>query len=427
MIGTSSRWMRGTRGRLCVPVISVGALLLSGCGEPAPRAARAPSTVPPAVDASPREEEADLLPVGKVRWIAAHQSGDGSWEVGGWDRWQMGHRVSGPRLTGLGSASLDVAATALVVAIHESARDHDEPGTPMRPEMAWGVHALLSAQDAHGAFGDPGNASWPVNQGLALFALAEIAEAHPEPGLAEAVRRGVARVRRSRATEPARWADARAFGGVPAFAWVALASQAAVYAAGRREGPRVSATGLEADPALARDRALVASWIALPEADRTLAKVGLGLHVGVADLAGGPRHPSAQAAAAWLAEHVPVWNATGEGVDALGWWLGTLGVFQVGGEPWKKWEAAIKPAVVDTQRKDGSPCEYKGSWDPVGVGAAAGGRVVMTAACYLIEEIWYRYDKVLGAPSSAPTTRSTPIVEPSPERGLPRRRYSACR
>ncbi len=69
------------------------------------------------------------------------------------------------------------------------------------------------------------------------------------------------------------------------------------------------------------------------------------------------------------------------------WYYATLAMFQVGGEPWKKWEAAMKPAIIDTQRRDGDYCLYKGSWDAIDPWGGDGGRVYSTAAMALCLEV----------------------------------------
>ncbi len=45
-------------------------------------------------------------------------------------------------------------------------------------------------------------------------------------------------------------------------------------------------------------------------------------------------------------------------------YFGTLGLFQVGGERWKKWNDWLRKGVIEAQRRDG---EFDGSWDPAGI------------------------------------------------------------
>ena len=80
--------------------------------------------------------------------------------------------------------------------------------------------------------------------------------------------------------------------------------------------------------------------------------------------------------------------------DALRWFLGSLTLFHAGGDAWKAWEAAMKPAIIDSQRTDEGACGYDGSWDPFGPRRGELGRVETTAWLVLAQEIWYRYDKV---------------------------------
>ena len=76
------------------------------------------------------------------------------------------------------------------------------------------------------------------------------------------------------------------------------------------------------------------------------------------------------------------------------WYYATLAMFQVGGKPWKTWNAHLKTDVVDHQRQDTTYCLYKGSWDPIGPWGPDGGRVYSTALLAMCLEVYYRYDRV---------------------------------
>lgn len=73
------------------------------------------------------------------------------------------------------------------------------------------------------------------------------------------------------------------------------------------------------------------------------------------------------------------------------WYYGSYAMFQMGGRHWKKWERALKPAVIETQRTEGAA---DGSWDPNGPWGHAGGRVYSTALMVLCAEVYYRYQRV---------------------------------
>ena len=92
-------------------------------------------------------------------------------------------------------------------------------------------------------------------------------------------------------------------------------------------------------------------------------------------------------------KNLPVWDPQSGSIDMYYWYYGTLAMFQVGGDPWKTWNDAVKTAIVDHQCKDG---DEKGSWDPVGPWGRDGGRVYSTALCVMCMEVYYRYARVVG-------------------------------
>ncbi len=117
--------------------------------------------------------------------------------------------------------------------------------------------------------------------------------------------------------------------------------------------------------------------------------------------------PNTDARIAKGAEHLlkelPDWNRAevqaGGGSADLGyyyWYQGSLAMFQMGGEGWKKWNAAVQAALLKNQRqggaKDGSLVDTDGSWDPrKSTADKTGGRVYTTAVAALTLETCYRY------------------------------------
>ena len=96
---------------------------------------------------------------------------------------------------------------------------------------------------------------------------------------------------------------------------------------------------------------------------------------------------------ALCAKRRPTWNPERGSIDMYYWYYATLAIFQVGGPDWKTWNAALKTAVLDHQRKDTDPCSYKGSWDPLDPWGPDGGRVYATAMCALCLETYYRHER----------------------------------
>ena len=78
------------------------------------------------------------------------------------------------------------------------------------------------------------------------------------------------------------------------------------------------------------------------------------------------------------------------------WYYGTYALFQMGAqkpEYWKRWEEALVPTLLESQRADG---DARGSWDPVGPWGHSGGRVYSTALMTLCLEVHFRYGRLLG-------------------------------
>jgi hypothetical protein len=113
-----------------------------------------------------------------------------------------------------------------------------------------------------------------------------------------------------------------------------------------------------------------------------------------------PGDPRVAGGAEYLMKSLPVWGENGSGVNMYYWYYGTLTTFQVGGEPWRKWNASLRDMLCEHQRTggplDGSAQDVDGSWDPVCTWAARGGRVYATALGALCLEVYYRYLPMYG-------------------------------
>jgi hypothetical protein len=86
------------------------------------------------------------------------------------------------------------------------------------------------------------------------------------------------------------------------------------------------------------------------------------------------------------------WIGTENMGDVYGVYYGTLASFQVQGKLWKVWDVSMRKTLIPTQRQ-GSPKELGGSWNPTkGHTAKEGGRVLTTALLALCLEVYYRYE-----------------------------------
>jgi hypothetical protein len=78
------------------------------------------------------------------------------------------------------------------------------------------------------------------------------------------------------------------------------------------------------------------------------------------------------------------------------WYYATLALYQHGGDPWTRWNAAIRDRIVRLQHASG---HRAGSWDPDdSLYGAKGGRVYSTALAALTLEVYYRYLRLYDEP-----------------------------
>ena len=70
------------------------------------------------------------------------------------------------------------------------------------------------------------------------------------------------------------------------------------------------------------------------------------------------------------------------------WYYGTLGMYQLQGTHWERWNEALQKTLPSSQQTTGP---LAGSWDPDTVWGGYGGRVYSTALATLCLEVYYRF------------------------------------
>lgn len=402
--------------------------VLAGCGGAGFPTDR--EGAPEAVVVADPAEPAEVVEVPRPRWLAAHQAADGSWEAAGYARWQMGLPVPTPRGDGLGRSWNDVAVTSLAALAYFGAGY----GDPRHPSMSaavvrWAIHALEERQQPDGFVGDASSPLWATNHALATWALVTAASLTECDLHAGAASRALAFLARALGADHPAWREEVGPAGLPPVTWAVVAC-ADLGRIDRERGEKGMGALLAATdiPALEGARRQVAGWIgAEGEREWTLGSVAAALLAHKAADERWKDDPAAGPALAFLGEHVPRWEPSGEGVDFGGWLLGTYACFAAGGDLWSRWDKALKTALIDTQRMDGDSCDVKGSWDPVGVWAEDGGRVFSTTMSALVLQVYYRYDKVMCCCGEESVQRAPPPPPTTVEcEALPRRTYGRC-
>ena len=97
-------------------------------------------------------------------------------------------------------------------------------------------------------------------------------------------------------------------------------------------------------------------------------------------------------------------------LDLQYWYFGSLCAFQQSGDTWRKWNEAMKKALIENQNKSDDDA---GSWTMTG-GADSYGKVGQTALCSLCLQTYYRYVRLSrsGNASSDPIRPATPQAQP---------------
>jgi hypothetical protein len=86
-------------------------------------------------------------------------------------------------------------------------------------------------------------------------------------------------------------------------------------------------------------------------------------------------------------------------VNLYYWYYGTLGMYQLQGDYWQRWNEALQAALIGRQQTDG---DLAGSWDPICIWGGYGGRVYSTAMSALCLEVYYRFLPLYNDPAVGP-------------------------
>lgn len=301
-----------------------------------------------------------------LRWLAAHQEGDGRWSGRGFDE-GCGSCGGGAEIES------DTAMTGMALLCYLGAGHTHRAEGEHRETVARAIAWLVGREAGRG---DLRRGETMYAQTIATVALCEALAMTADPGLRGPAQRAAAFVldgsRRGRGGSD----DTSVLG------WQVMAVESA-----RRAGIRVpEATFAAAERFLDRveDRARGGRYAHGPGGRASAAMTAEAMFV--RQLAGhGREEARMRESARFLLEMPPRWNA---GAPTYYWYYATLALFQQQGEAWRAWNAALVPELLGHQRRDGPAA---GSWDPQDEWSKLGGRIYQTAVCTLSLEVYYRY------------------------------------
>ncbi len=314
-----------------------------------------------------------------LRWLARHQSSDGRWSL---NRFSHAGDCDG-QCDGEGTES-DAAATALALLPFLGAGQTQRQGT-YQDAIDRGLKWLLSRQRDDGSLMDRGGRMYA--HGLATIVLCEALAMSEDQSLRPAAQAAIDFIVSAQYDDGGWRYYPGEEGDTSVVGWQLMALQAGRIA------------GLDVPKATFR------------RAGRFLDSVRVGRRSGLFSYQPGRGPSAAMTAEGLLSEQYLGWTADNpalrEGIKRLlaeelpstdrpniyYWYYGTQVMHHVGGEPWKKWNAAVRETLLAMQDHEG---HRAGSWTPHGgaIGDAdtrEGGRIYMTSLALCTLEVYYRY------------------------------------
>ncbi|HYW78159.1 MAG TPA: prenyltransferase/squalene oxidase repeat-containing protein, partial [Thermoguttaceae bacterium] len=315
-----------------------------------------------------------------LKWLADNQSPEGRWNAGQYGAGQ--ERLVLGRSRQNAGIQADTGLTGLtLLAFLASGHTHRE-GT-YRENVLRGLQFLLSMQAEDGNLGGQATPFAKMYcHGMATLALSEAYGMTGDERLREPVRRAIQYTinAQDRTTGGFRYRPGDA-GDTSQCGWQLMALKSAELA-----GIRV--------PVATKNGAI-----------RYLRSVASGTHGGLSSYRPGEnvtRPMTAEALVCWQFLGIPrehpalseagnylLGELPGMGEDNLYYWYyATLGMYQLQGPHWQRWNEALQETLLSRQQKSGP---MAGTWEPDTVWGGYGGRVFTTAMATLCLEVYYRF------------------------------------
>ncbi len=315
-----------------------------------------------------------------LKWFDRHQSKDGRWDA---DLLGAGReaQVDGRNRNGSGAmADTGISGLALLAFLGAG---HTHLEGPYRKNVQLGLEYLLRNQTSDGSLaGQARLYARMYCHGMALMAVGEAyamtGDERMLPYLKTGIHYTVAAQHQTNGGWRYRVGDR---GDMSQFGWQLMALKSAEQA-GIAIPPRTQ-TGMERflSGAEAGEFGGLAAYRPQERPSVTMTAEALACRL----LLGVNSHDAQlREATDYLLGEVP-----GSGTDNFYYWYyASLSLSQLGGEDWELWNQAMSERLLQTQRTEG---DAAGSWDPVTVWGAHGGRAYTTALGALCLEVYYRY------------------------------------
>jgi hypothetical protein len=334
-------------------------------------------------------------------WLARHQSPGGNWDGDGFEEMCGKNRCGGP-----GGPLYDPGISGLSLLAFLGYGESPKVGVHAST-VRNGLKYLKSIQDAEGCFGSRASSRFTYNHAIATLAMAETYGMTRSPLFKSSAQNGINFITQCQNPYLAwRYGVRPQDNDTSVTGWMVMALKSAVI------------SGLEVDPAAFEGARAWMDRVTEPEygragytargngparpqelmdrfpSDKSESTTAVAVLVRIFGGAK-PGDDMVRKGADLCLKSLPRWDEAAGTIDYYYWYYGTLAMFQVGGEHWKRWNEAMKTSILAHQRMDPTDCRH-GSWDPVDPWSADGGRVYATAVNTMCLEVYYRYDRVFG-------------------------------
>lgn len=373
------------------PLVAISLALASLCSSAAGQDEASQAAVPET--ARSRSEAVDA----GLRWLAAHQASNGSWDV---DEFMHSKHDAAPACdcTGPGTASQDVGVTGLCLLAFLGQKGALEDGL-YQQNITEAARWLQAQQDqGTGLIGQPKGSHFAYDHGIASLALAEYQSASGKANLLDALERSSDYILKARNAYGAWRYDIPALGenDTSVTGWMVFALKAAEHCGIEIDNdayvgalswldsvtdPETARVGYDAPGSIsARVKGINDHYPA--DSGEAMTAIGILCRFVMGQY---PRKKALlERHARLLLRALPVWDPEDLGCDMYYWYFGSHAMALIGGQDWERWQAAIRPALVDAQQIEG---HQAGSWDPLGPWGYSGGRAYATALMVLSLEV----------------------------------------
>jgi hypothetical protein len=315
-----------------------------------------------------------------LKWLALHQSPDGHWDA---EKYGGGHEdvVLGHDRRGAGAHAHSAVTGLALLALLGSGNTHLDG--PYKENVRRGLNYLISIQAADGDLGGGAELyAFMYCHGMATFSMSEAYAMTHDRRLEQPLRRALGYTLATQHPTTGGWRyQPRETGDLSQLGWQLMSLKSADLAGlampeQTRDGAVRFIRSVEAGPngGLASYRPNEA-----PTRPMTAESLVCRQFMGMTR-----DNPAANEAGDYLLGELP----SKDHVNLYYWYYGTLGMYQLQGVYWERWNTALQAALVGQQAAGG---DLAGSWDPKCIWGGYGGRVYSTAMSALCLEVYYRF------------------------------------